>query len=411
MTCGLRQLIGVDAFRSNLMAYLQKCVFDFPPRPGDRHAGTPRWRLFAALLTLAEDPDASDLAGFAHGVAIGVGVQMPRLPSIYKRKTKWRLEAQRASEVHVEEASGDAIWMDNFRLATAVLPALRKNFDEDVKLGRMIKMSSEDVMSKKGSRLRIACLGASVKGTDDHGEIVVRILHDGPRGVDVNTRMKVGDRDPGPLAADVKRVLRAQADHPEPFKDLIVDVEGAHRLIPAREKDWGLQACTPEGESDTHTREHSGHIRDRKRVLLVVKSRQRTRASHALRCCSQGAPLALACCRRLVRNVCTSELRDSALVFAAVLDFTLSWHKKNTAEAVKWCRTSSAKAQFVSILWKKALMDYLLSPASSTGIALFSLHSTDSLPSSQIEGPLDRCLLSFAWHCLTWLTRFLFGGT
>ena len=342
---------GVDAFRINLMAYVQECEIDFAPRPGDRHAGTPRWRLFAALLALAEDPDASDLAGFAQGVAIGVGVQMPRLPSIYKRKTKWRLEAQRASAVHEEEA----IWMDNYRSATAVLPALRKTLDEDVKLGRMIKMSSEDAMSKYGSRLRIASLGASVKGTDDHGEIAIRILHDGTRGVDVNTRIKVRDQDSGPLAADVKRVLRSQADHPEPFKDL-VDVKGAHRLIPVREKDWDMQACRLDGESDVY-------LNTVGTLGIASASYWWSRAASALvrlthYVVAHRAHLWLLLVADDLCEMSAGPNSESALcvflVLAAVLDFTLSWHKIHGGSLLKWVDEVDLSTHSVGITESRA---------------------------------------------------------
>ena len=62
-------------------------------QPGDRQHATPRWRLFGAMLAAAQDPDAAGIREFVRGVPIGVGVKLPRLPALYKRKTRWSLEA------------------------------------------------------------------------------------------------------------------------------------------------------------------------------------------------------------------------------------------------------------------------------------------------------------------------------
>ena len=102
----------------------------------------------------------------------------------------------------------------------------------------MVRLTATEAKLQYGDRLRVAALGALVKGTDSQGAPVIRVLHDGTRGVNVNTHIKVRDQAAGPLAADIKRVLRAQAEHTASFKGLIVDIEGAHRLIPVRREDW-----------------------------------------------------------------------------------------------------------------------------------------------------------------------------
>ena len=71
---------------------------------------------------------------------------------------------------------------------------------------------------------------------------------DGTHGVHVNRRIRVRDQDLCPVAADVKRVQRAQAES-DACRALAIDVKEAHRLTLIHQSDWRLQACRakPEG--------------------------------------------------------------------------------------------------------------------------------------------------------------------
>ena len=48
------------------------------------------YRFLDILLRAAEDPEVG-LGEYAHGVKVGPGTRMPRLPAVYKPKKKWRL--------------------------------------------------------------------------------------------------------------------------------------------------------------------------------------------------------------------------------------------------------------------------------------------------------------------------------
>ena len=67
-------------------------------------------------------------------------------------------------------------------------------------------------------------------------------MMDGTHGVDVNRRIRVRDQDLCPVAADVKRVQRAQADELACW-GLAIDVKEAHRLPLIHRADWKFQAC------------------------------------------------------------------------------------------------------------------------------------------------------------------------
>ena len=59
------------------------------------------------------------------------------------------------------------------------------------------------------------------------GEITARVLFDGTHGIDVNRRTRVRDQERGPIAADIKRVLREKARRKLPSFALTTDITKA----------------------------------------------------------------------------------------------------------------------------------------------------------------------------------------
>ena len=82
-----------------------------------------------------------------------------------------------------------------------------------------------------------------MKGTDDAGEISVRVLFDGTFGVPAYDRIKVRDQDCCPVAVDIKRALREQAAYSAANFGLTANVKEAHRLIAVNEQDWKFLGC------------------------------------------------------------------------------------------------------------------------------------------------------------------------
>ena len=89
------------------------------------------------------------------------------------------------------------------------------------------------------------------------------MIHDGTYSVDVNRRIRVRDRMRFPLIDDAAAVLRQVRDEKEENGEIIrfsvlYDIARAHKLIPIREEDWGLQAFRLPGEDSgdvfVHTR-------------------------------------------------------------------------------------------------------------------------------------------------------------
>ena len=105
-----------------------------------------------------------------------------------------------------------------------------------------------------------SALGAVPK---ELGTSKVRLIHDGAYSVDVNRRICVRDRMRFPLIDDAAAILLQVREEKEENKEIIrfsvlYDIARAHKLIPLREEDWGLQAFRLLGEATgdvfVHTR-------------------------------------------------------------------------------------------------------------------------------------------------------------
>ena len=59
----------------------------------------------------------------------------------------------------------------------------------------------------------------------------------------MNTRTRIRDQERGPIAADLKRVMREKSRVGVPTFALTADVSEAHRQIPIAEQDWHLLGC------------------------------------------------------------------------------------------------------------------------------------------------------------------------
>ncbi len=70
----------------------------------------------------------------------------------------------------------------------------------------------------------------------------MRLVLDGTHGVVVNRAIRQRDQDRCPVAADVRRVQRAQAETRGAI-GLALDVREAHRLPRVHPEDWGHQGC------------------------------------------------------------------------------------------------------------------------------------------------------------------------
>ena len=87
------------------------------------------------------------------------------------------------------------------------------------------------------------------------GVITARVSFDGTHNIAVNHRARVRDQERGPIAADLKRLMREESKTGEPTFALTADVTEAHRQIPIAGKDWHFFGCQvqPGGEVFVNT--------------------------------------------------------------------------------------------------------------------------------------------------------------
>ena len=197
-----------------------------------------RLALLEEFLRICGDPDAaafySASDSFAQGVRIGVNTILPRTPSVFEPKTKWRnYEGELEADLHMRS---------NYPTAIVNADVLEQQFEEEEKLGAMVKMPQVAAQDRYGAGLRIASLGAIQKADNSF-----RVIHDGTHGTGVNGNIHVRDQLVCPTAGDVRQAMRSLEN--ATFV-LTADVKRTHRLVKVHPDDWGYQACKAKPESE-----------------------------------------------------------------------------------------------------------------------------------------------------------------
>ena len=159
---------------------------------------------------------------------------MPRAAAIYEKKIKWALP-------ELGEDDGTCTWADNYHSARAIGATLKKQFDQEVEQGHMVRMSVREAKGRWGDKLTIAALGAVEKPDDSF-----RIIYDASNKVHVNHRIRVQDQVRMPVWQDVAKYLEVFAAQAQVRFCLTFDVSQAHRQVPIRDEDWGYLACRAE---------------------------------------------------------------------------------------------------------------------------------------------------------------------
>ena len=199
------------------------------------------------------DEDCSFLEEVAEKeVMLRVDEEMPRTPAVYEEKLKWTVDP-------TEEDFEDSL-VENYVSAEENAGDITRQVLEEVKKGTILRMSEEEAKKRFKSQLAVAALGAVPK---ELGTTKVRLIHDGTYSVDVNRRIRVRDRMRFPLIDDAAAILRQVEVEKEERNEVVrlsilYDIARAHKLVPVREQDWGLQAFRLPGEASgdvfVHTR-------------------------------------------------------------------------------------------------------------------------------------------------------------
>ena len=242
----------IYGFRERLDLWLRERGARPDRRSGDRDTEI-NFRRLQAVAQILQDEDHGFLGEVASkGVPLGVDEELPRNPLVYEEKLKWT--------VNPTDEDFQDILADNYASAEENAADIRRQVLEEVQKGTILKMTESEAKKRFGGRLAVAALGAVPK---ELGTSKVRLIHDGTYSVDVNRRIRVRDRMRFPLIDDAAAVLR-QVEQEKRDRGGVVrlsvlyDISRAHKLVPVREEDWGLQAFRLPGEATgevyVHTR-------------------------------------------------------------------------------------------------------------------------------------------------------------
>ena len=270
-----------------------------------------RLALLEEFLRICGDPDAaafySASDSFAQGVRIGVNTILPRTPAVFEPKTKWRN--------YEGELEADLYMCSNYPTAIVNADVLEQQFEEEEKLGAMVKMPQVAAQERYGAGLRIASLRAIPKADN-----TFRVIHDGIHGTGVNGNIHVRDQLVCPTAGDIRQAMRSLEN--ATFV-LTADVKRAHRLVKVHPDDWGYQARKAKPESEHLGTPYERPAASSVRFYLLGRSDVflLTYVDDLL---------------WLVRGSAAMDAVAIALLFLVTLGLPLSWSKCQGGTCVDW---------------------------------------------------------------------------
>jgi hypothetical protein len=196
-------------------------------------------RLLQQAAKAMEDPDHKCLRDYARGVRLGWKQRMPRTPSVFIRKTKWRLESIADEE--------EGYWPNNYSTSMGLRDKLKEHCDKEEGEEMIKTMTLKEAKGRWPDRLQIAAIGSVEQPGKDN-----RFTHDATHGVLVNYFIKPRDQPKSPIGGDVRRFIREIEEEKEVAFSLLLDVSRAHRRILVDERDWGLQGFTTSEAAPVH---------------------------------------------------------------------------------------------------------------------------------------------------------------
>eukprot|EP00435_Cladocopium_sp_Y103_P027686 s1708_g6.t2 len=205
------------------------------------------WKMAAGKM--AESPFANSMADLrsqldAKLLSMGEDPRRKEGDRSSEEKLRWSVEPT--------EKDFQEIIAENYSSAEENYEDIRRQVLEDVAQGTVIRMSMDEAKTRFEGRLAVAALGAVPKELNSSR---VRRVHDATYSVDVNRRIRVLDKMRFPVVDDASAVLssveeESQEEGSNIRFSMVYDIAKAHRLIPVRELDWGLQAFRLPGPDD-----------------------------------------------------------------------------------------------------------------------------------------------------------------
>ena len=217
----------------NLKAEVVQCAatraYDLRREAADRTNTPIDLKFLQLLLTVAGDPEVH-LGDFSLGVCVGPGARLPGLPALYPAKKRWRLSEQGDPRNYLEQVNTVSMWRTNCASLDVFSDKVLAVLEDQATRGPVIKMTEHEARQRYPD-LVVASLAAQRKDKPG-GAVSARVLFDGTHGITVNTRTRIRDQERGPIAADLKRVMRGKSRVGVPTFASTADVSEAHRQNP-----------------------------------------------------------------------------------------------------------------------------------------------------------------------------------
>ena len=117
------------------------------------------YRFLELLLKATEDPDVT-LGEFARGVRVGPGARLPRLPALYKPKTRRRLQEQANAQDYLDGAIGEeTTWRKNYASVECLSDKVVEVLRGQAARGQVLILTEREAREKYPG-LEMASLGA-----------------------------------------------------------------------------------------------------------------------------------------------------------------------------------------------------------------------------------------------------------
>ena len=149
----------VADLRKDITTILEQGVWYWNGRRATDGTSRSTGGFFGLVLAASEDVDAEGIGLYASGVAIGVGVKLPRISPFYKKKRKWWPPSQRRPQEQLKAAMVEDFFRDNYRSAFDLEDAVKAMLKNQIAKKQAFNTSLDAARRKLGKGITVASLG------------------------------------------------------------------------------------------------------------------------------------------------------------------------------------------------------------------------------------------------------------
>ena len=154
----------VEKLKRDVIELASSSGFELDRKAGDRLDVPIDFRFLQQLLRLADDPETG-LGEYSEGVKVGPGTRMPRLPTLYRPKKKWRLASQVDHLDYLEQATDPGeVWRRNYSTLEAFKQQILDLIYDQASRGQVLVLSEKEAKKRFPVVLRLVFAGGHQGG-------------------------------------------------------------------------------------------------------------------------------------------------------------------------------------------------------------------------------------------------------